>query len=81
MIYNHFIFWYNLFIISEVRAMSKLTQEKIDVLDKLYNIKGEIYFGEMTFFHWSGTTPFEPIEWDYKLGDYIHLPNKTNAAL
>ena len=41
MIYNPFIFWYNLFIISEVRAMSKLTQEKIDVLDKLYNIKGE----------------------------------------
>ena len=32
MIYNHFIFWYNLFIISEVRTMSKLTQEKIEVL-------------------------------------------------
>lgn len=47
----------------------------------LYNVKGKIYFGEMTFFHWSGMTPFEPIEWDYKFGEYIHLPNKTNTAL
>lgn len=40
----------------------------------LYNINGRIYFGELTFFHWSGMIAYEPLEWDYKFGDYIHLP-------
>ena len=40
----------------------------------LYNINGKIYFGELTFFHWSGVVPFDPPEWDYKLGELIHLP-------
>lgn len=39
-----------------------------------YNINGDIYFGELTFFHWSGIVPFEPVEWDYKLGELINLP-------
>ena len=41
-----------------------------------YNINGKIYFGELTFFHWSGMVPFEPEEWDYKLGEWIQLPKK-----
>lgn len=40
-----------------------------------YNINGQIYFGEITLFHWSGMIPFEPDVWDKKLGDYIELPN------
>lgn len=40
----------------------------------LYNINGKIYFGEMTFFHWSGFMPFIPEEWDYTFGSYLHLP-------
>lgn len=40
----------------------------------LYNINGRIYFGEMTFYHWSGLVPFEPKEWDYKIGDMLKLP-------
>lgn len=40
----------------------------------LYNINGKIYFGELTFFHWSGFVPFVPDCWDYKFGDYIELP-------
>lgn len=40
-----------------------------------YNVNGKIYFGELTFYHWSGMTPFKPIEWDYKLGKLINLPN------
>lgn len=42
----------------------------------LYDINGKIYFGELTFYHWSGMTPFVPIEWDYKLGDMIKLPKE-----
>ena len=41
-----------------------------------YNINGKIYFGELTFFHWSGLVPFEPEEWDYKLGSWLELPEK-----
>lgn len=40
----------------------------------LYNCNGNIYFGEMTFFHNSGMVPFEPLEWDFKLGGLLNLP-------
>lgn len=40
----------------------------------LYNVSGRIYFGEYTFFHWSGMVPFEPMEWDHIIGDYLKLP-------
>lgn len=39
-----------------------------------YDINGQIYFGELTFCHWSGMVPFEPEEWDYKLGEMITIP-------
>ena len=41
-----------------------------------YICENKLVFGELTFFHWSGMVPFEPIEWDYKLGEWIHLPAK-----
>ena len=44
----------------------------------LYNVNGNIHFGELTFFHWGGTMPFNPKEWDYKFGSWIQLPKKTN---
>lgn len=39
-----------------------------------YEINGKIYFGELTFFQDCGFVPFEPQDWDYKLGDLINLP-------
>lgn len=42
----------------------------------LYNINGQIYFGELTFSHWSGFKPFVPEEWDYTFGSWINLPNE-----
>lgn len=41
----------------------------------LYDINGKIYFGELTFFHFSGNVPFIPNEWDYKIGEWLELPN------
>ena len=38
-----------------------------------YNIDGEIYFGEMTFYHTGGCTNIEPTEWRYILGDCIDI--------
>ena len=40
----------------------------------LYDINGKIYFGELTFFHFSGNVPFKPEEWDYKIGEWLKLP-------
>ena len=38
-----------------------------------YEINKLIYFGELTFFPASGMAEFYPIEWDYKLGEWIKL--------
>ena len=43
-----------------------------------YEVNGRIYFGELTFFHWSGMKPFEPEEWDYKIGEWVKLPCKQS---
>ena len=58
---------------------AKLSQGIPHIRIDLYNISGKIYFGEMTFFHWSGMTPFNPQIWDYKLGELIILPNDMNC--
>lgn len=39
-----------------------------------YDINGQIYFGEITFFHFNGAVPFEPEQWDYTFGEWIKLP-------
>ena len=39
-----------------------------------YDINGTVYFGELTFFHFGGIVPFEPEEWDYKIGEWLELP-------
>ena len=53
----------------------RLSQGFPHVRIDLYNVSGKIYFGEITFYHWSGMVPFEPEEWDDRLGDYITLPS------
>lgn len=46
-----------------------------------YEVNGKIYFGEMTFFHWSGFVPFQPESWDYTMGRWIELPTKKQNKL
>ena len=55
---------------------SKLSKGIPQVRVDLYNVNGKIYFGELTFFHHGGVTPFHPIEWDYTFGKWIKLPQK-----
>lgn len=45
----------------------------------LYSIRGRIYFSEVTFSPCAGMLPFEPTEWDRKLGDWIDLPTDGRA--
>ena len=44
----------------------------------LYNIKGKIYFGELTFFPWSGYVQYKPDEFDFIMGEKFVLPKKNN---
>ena len=39
----------------------------------LYNIKGKIYFGELTFYPAAGMGEFVPEEWDYRLGSLLSV--------
>ena len=39
----------------------------------LYEINHRVYFGEMTLYPGSGLETFQPVDWDYKLGDWIEL--------
>ncbi|MFW6015505.1 MAG: ATP-grasp fold amidoligase family protein [bacterium] len=39
----------------------------------LYNVDGKVYFGELTFYHFSGLEKFEPEEWDLRFGSWIDL--------
>lgn len=39
-----------------------------------YEVDGKLFFGELTFYHFSGFMPFQPSEYDYIWGDWIDLP-------
>lgn len=52
---------------------TKLSKDIPHVRVDFYEVNGKVYFGEMTFFHWSGFVKFEPEEWDYKLGKMLDL--------
>lgn len=43
-----------------------------------YEINGRVYFGELTLFPGSGMEDFRPVEWDYKLGEWIDLSQVQN---
>lgn len=58
-----------------LRIASKLSKEFPFVRVDLYNIEGQIYFGELTFYPWSGYVQFTPDDFDYKLGENFNLKN------
>ena len=61
----------------EMRTLAeKLSKDIPHVRVDFYEVDGKVYFGEMTFFHWSGMVPFDPPEWDEKIGSWIDLPPK-----
>ena len=43
----------------------------------LYLINHKVFFGELTFFHDGGVVALEPEEWEYILGSWIELPERT----
>lgn len=66
----------------------KMFDEMLDVARKLskpfhlvrvdlYESRGEIKFGELTFYPSNGTEAYHPREWDTKLGEMLKLPEKN----
>ncbi len=51
----------------------KLSSDFPFVRVDLYNVHGKIYFGELTFYPWSGYVQFNPDQWDYKFGEQFEL--------
>ncbi len=43
-------------------------------VDFYESAEGKLYVGELTFYPGGGYETFQPMEWDYKLGDMLHLP-------
>ena len=54
----------------------ELTQNIPHARIDLYESKKEIYFGEITLYHWSGLCGYDPFEWDEIIGGWLELPLK-----
>ena len=66
--------------LSEMVRLSELIAKDLEcsfVRVDFYEIGGRLYFGEFTLYPGSGFEEFSPIEWDYTLGNWIQLPQKT----
>ena len=59
-----------------VELSEKLSKNIPFVRVDWYEIKGKLYFGELTFYPGAGFEEFTPEEWDYKLGEMLKLPDK-----
>ena len=46
----------------------------------LYQVGDQVYFSELTFSPCSGYMPFEPLEWDVKLGEWLQLPEHVVSS-
>jgi hypothetical protein len=56
-----------------IRVARRLSEGLPFVRVDLYEINGRAYCGEITLYPGSGLETFQPIEWDYKLGEWIDL--------
>ncbi len=52
-----------------IKIAEKLSADFDFVRVDLYNIKGKIYFGELSFYPAGGLAPFVPRDWDYIFGE------------
>lgn len=60
-----------------IQLSKKLSSGIPHVRVDFYESEGQIYFGEMTFFHWGGFVKFDPHEWDLKFGEWLELPKNN----
>lgn len=64
----------------KMKEMASFLSEGIPfVRVDFYNIKGQIYFGEYTFFDWGGAHPFITYEQDLRIGEWLQLPSQKRV--
>jgi hypothetical protein len=56
-----------------IELAQKLSKNKAHVRVDFYEVDGKLYFGELTLYHFSGMTPFNPEMWDKIFGEWIEL--------
>ncbi len=56
-----------------ISAAEKLAGDFPFVRVDLYNVDGKIFFGELTFYPWSGYVQFSPDEWDFTFSEGFDL--------
>lgn len=56
-----------------IELAEKLAVGTTEVRVDFYEICGQIYFGELTFFDGCGMQKIEPVDWDYKLGSWLEI--------
>lgn len=44
----------------------------------MYYVNKIVYIGELTFYHFGGFIPFDPPEWDAKIGTWLNLKNSKD---
>lgn len=57
-----------------IRLSKVLSKDFPHVRVDFYEVDGKVYFGEFTFFHFSGFQPFHPNKWDKIFGSWLKLP-------
>lgn len=56
-----------------IELLRKLSKGLKHVRIDFYEVDGKLYFGEITFYHFSGFQPFIPEKWDMTFGDWLHI--------
>ena len=57
-----------------VELANKLAKPFPFVRVDFYELNDKLYIGEMTFYPGGGYGKYEPLEWDYQLGEWLTLP-------
>ncbi|MDM8246382.1 ATP-grasp fold amidoligase family protein [Collinsella tanakaei] len=65
--------FYNEMLEVASRLAVSFPQVRVD----FFQIDDNYRFGEMTFYSSSGYSEWKPEEWQYRMGDWFHLPNKS----
>lgn len=57
-----------------IKICQQLSRNIPHVRIDLYDVNGQIYFGEMTFYESAGFCEFNPPQWDLLIGEMLDLP-------
>ena len=62
-----------------IRCAEKLCAGMPFMRVDFYEVAGRVYFGEMSWLPSGGLIPFQPPEWERRLGDWVTLPPKDEG--